>query len=194
MSIETITGRIVSDAVEYEKTLISDAKAEEKKILEQAKTEAEAFREQMKEKAAKDAAAMVQGKQKEAEMEARKMRLGIKQQMIDKSIETALSMLADMDQGDYIEILTERIIKIGLTEGQVLLNSKDRESIGSKFVDAANYALGNGKLTLSDDCIKAKGGFVIRHEFMDVDCTLETMVAAVKDAATPGLVEVLFEE
>ena len=189
MSIEAITSRIANEAAEHERRLIEEAQAEAK---------AEAIRRHMREKAAEETPVIIRKKHAAAELEARKMRLAVKQQVIDRALDRASQLLADMDPEGYIELLARHVVKIGLGEGTVFLNEKDREALGERFVLSANKALekagGKGLLALSDESIDIRGGFVIRQEVMDVHCTLETMVEGIKDAAMTELLEVLFEE
>jgi V/A-type H+-transporting ATPase subunit E len=97
-----------------------------------------------------------------------------------------------MDQNAYVALLVKAVSEAGVNDGELLFNSKDRGSIGQKVVDEVNGNDDKVKVTLSEDTIDAKGGFVLRKGSMEINATLETMVNAVKEAVTPEVVEALF--
>jgi len=194
MGIEAITATITGDATEYANGLISQANQEAEHILERARKEAEAIREQMAERGIDDAVTIRHRNQSSAELEARKMRLAAKQKAVVIAIEAAIDHLAGMEPEAYISFLAEKIASIGVKEGQLLLNAKDRAAIGAKLVRAANESLEDGKLVLADETINAKGGFVLKSGSLEINSTLETMIYSVKEAVTPDVITTLFQE
>ena len=194
MSIDAITAKIVSDATEYADALTSEAKKEAKDILVNAESEAETIRKTTAAQSVKDAAVVKHRKESAAELEARKMMLAMKQEVVAGTIEAAIDRLANMETKAYISFLAGKIAETGIKEGELLLNEKDRKAVGENLVKAANDSLKGGKLVLSDRTIRARGGFILRHGALEINSTLEILVNSVKEAATPEVVAVLFEE
>jgi V/A-type H+-transporting ATPase subunit E len=194
MSIDNILSKIAADAALYESTLVAEATAEAKIILAAAEEKAETIREKADEQSAKESLIVLEKRQASAEAEARKMRLVAKQEMIDKAFEAAIDRLSGMKSDEYISFLAEIIVGSEATEGELLLNARDKKAIGSKLVKTVNKALGGGKISLSGDLIDAKGGFVLKYGGTEINATLDTIVRSVKDAATPELLEVLFKK
>ncbi|MCL2436657.1 MAG: V-type ATP synthase subunit E [Clostridiales bacterium] len=193
MSIDNITAKIVSDATEYAEELISAAKQEAAEITAQALKEADSIRVLMSERASKDAASVKHRKNSVAELEARKMRLSAKQAAVANVVVAAIDHLADMKPEQYIAFLVGKIAEIGMKDGQIVLNAKDKAAVGEDLVKAANKALDGGNLTLSEQTINMKGGFVLKHGALEINSGLETMVNALKEGATPEIVAVLFQ-
>lgn len=192
MSIETITEKIRKAADEEAEALIVKAQADRDDILGKAEKQADAIRKEMEKKAAQDGVLFKERKVSVAELEARKLELGTKQTAITRSFALALERMSSMDQNAYVELLVKAVSEAGVKDGELLFNPKDRESIGKKVVDEVNGKDDTIKVTLAEDTIDAKGGFVLRKGSMEINATLETMVNAVKEAVTPEVVEALF--
>lgn len=191
MSIEQITERIIAEAKEEADQLLAKADRERQAVLEKAGHQAEALRKEAAEKAKEDAKLVLERKVSVAELEARKLRLGAKQCAIVKSFDLALEKLASQDESSYIGLLVKSIKETGVSGGELLLNGRDRETIGKKVVDLVNGA-GQSALSLSTNTIDAKGGFVLRKGSVEINATLETMVNAIREEATPDVVTILF--
>jgi V/A-type H+-transporting ATPase subunit E len=192
MSIETITEKIRKAAGEEAEALIAKAQADRDDILGKASKQADAIRKEMEKKATQDGVLFKERKISVAELEARKLELSTKQTAITRSFALALERLSSMDQNAYVELLVKAVIEAGVKDGELLFNQKDRASIGQRVVDEVNGKDETVKVSLSEDAIDAKGGFVLRKGSMEINATLETMVNAVKEAVTPEVVEALF--
>lgn len=188
MSIDKITDKILSEAREEAQKLLEKAQQESWDVLAKAKEHAEAISKDEEKKAKTDARLLMERKVSVAELEARKLRLAAKQQAIEKCFNQALDRLSNMNQLDYIKLIVKAVKDTGVTDGELILNQRDRDSVGAKVVE-----LVGGSLTLSKDTINAKGGFVLRKGSVEINSTLETMVNAVKEEMTPQVVEILFQ-
>ncbi len=190
MSIENITAKILSDAGEYVKGLTADAQGEADSILNKAKAEAENAAAKTLADAKNYAEVLIQRRQSVAQLEARKMSLQTKQDVIAKAMSAAEEKLANMDADDYVAFLAKTIANFNISEGQIVLNAKDKASIGSKLIEAVNAA--GAKLSLADETSNAKGGCIIKCGDMEINSTIETMINSIKEAATPEVVAALF--
>jgi len=192
MSIENITGKILAEAQDQSTQVLEEAGYKSRMIVEKATEQAEKIKKDFHEQATEDAHLLKSRRTSVAELEVRKMKLGAKQALISRSFDAALEQLADMKEEDYLEFLTSAILATGVAEGELLLNAKDRKAIGEKLVKKFNSMGKGGNLTLAEDTIDAKGGFVLRKGSMEINSTLETMVGGIREAATPDVVKALF--
>lgn len=193
MTIENITGKILAEAEEQSKAVLQEAESRSRKIVEEAGHKAEIISSDSKKEADENAALLRSRKISVAELEVRKIRLGAKQAQIARCFDLALDRLADMEEEKYLDFLASSVLDIGGDGGQLLLNSKDRASIGEKLIKKVNKAGGAGTLILSEETINAKGGFVLRRGSMEINSTLETTLNGIKESATPDVVKALYE-
>ena len=192
MSIENITAKIISDATDYADKIIAEAREEASGITAEAQKKADGIKAHMEERAHDESLTLRHRRTAVAELEARKIRLDAKQKAVAKAITVAIDHFATMEPGAYVSFLAKKIAQIGVTDGQVILNAKDREAVGKKLVEEANKLLSGGKLTLSEQTLNAKGGFVLKSGSIEVNSSLETMINALKEDITPEIVEALF--
>jgi len=192
MGIDAITEKIINDATEYAEGLISEANGKAEKIIQDAMIEAESITEKSAAKSVKDSTAIINKLYAEAELEARKMRLAVKQKEFNIALEAAIDRIAGTDPKVYTAFLAARIAETGVRDGELKLNAKDRKSIGKKLIKAANDQIKGGKLKLSNETIGARGGFVLNSGDIEIDSTLETMVVVIKDNIAAKVVAALF--
>jgi len=192
MSIEHITAKIISDATEYAEKITAEAKEEASSITADAQKKADEIKAHMAERAHDESLTLRHRRTAVAELEARKIRLDAKQKAVAQAISAAIDHVAAMEPKAYVEFLAKKIVQIGVTDGQVILNAKDKEAVGKQLVEEANKLLSGGKLTLSEQTINAKGGFVLKSGSIEVNSSLETMINALKEDITPEIVEALF--
>jgi V/A-type H+-transporting ATPase subunit E len=192
MSIENITNKILAEANEQSKQIIDEAKDKNNIIIENARRQSEEILADYQERAKEDAQLLKSRRVSVAELEVRKIRLGEKQALILKCFEKALDRLANMDREKYINFLFNKILALEVEGGELLLNSRDKESLGEDLVKRVNQSSGREQLTLSSDTIEGSGGFVLRKGSVEINSTLETMVNGVKEVVNPDVVTKLF--
>ncbi|WP_312814351.1 V-type ATP synthase subunit E family protein [Sedimentibacter sp.] len=192
MSIENITAAIINDAKLVEETSVKNAEKTMEEIISKAKIEAEEIMKQTSEKCTKDAESLKSRKVSAAELQARKMILGAKQEAIQKSFDLALEKLKSMPEDKYLNYLTEEIIKIPANEGIIILNQRDRDKIGEKLIKAVNQRLNVQRYKLSDNTINASGGFLLRSGNIEINNTFETLLNSIRDDLTSEVANALF--
>ena len=192
MSIEHITAKIISDANEFAEKVTEEAKKEASDITAEAQRKADEIKTNMAKRANDESLTLRHRRTAVAELEARKIRLDAKQKAVTQALIVAIDRFATMDSAKYTEFLAKKIAQIGVKDGQVILNAKDKEAIGKKLVEEANKLLNTDNLTLSDQTINAKGGFVLKSGSIEVNSSLETMINSLKEDITPEIVEALF--
>lgn len=192
MGIENITEKILAEAHNDARRIFDKGRYDSRdtiyrmeRLLKQKKSDMEA-------KALSDAETVKKRKHSVAELEARKMRLGAKQEAISQCFEEAMIQLTALPEEKYIDLLARTIDKMEPEGGEILLNSRDRERIGEKLLAAVNGRDNRAKLCLAEDTISAAGGFVLRKGAVEINSTLEVMVAAIREEVTLQVVETLF--
>ncbi|HOK49797.1 MAG TPA: V-type ATP synthase subunit E [Sedimentibacter sp.] len=193
MSIENITSKILSDAQDYANSSLMDAEKTKQEILNRAKNEAEVLIKTEAEKAANDALELKNRKVSAAELQGRKMLLSAKQEAINKSFDAAIEKLKAMPEVEYLNFLVQEVVRIPNCQGSIVLNAKDRESIGERLVKAVNEKLGAEKVALSKDTVETSGGFVLKRGKVEINSTFETLLDAMRDQLTSEIADVLFK-
>lgn len=192
MSIENINSKIIAEALDYSKGVLSQAQGQSDAILKEARDRAEKIKEAGHKKVGEEADLLLSRRMSVASLEARKIKLQAMQNQINESFRLALEGLAAMKEEDYLNMLTAAILEIGGQGGELILNEKDRARLGDKLLAKVNDTKKVGQLSLAQDLIQAKGGFVLRRGSTEINATLETMVNEIKEATIPQVVKLLY--
>lgn len=194
MGIETITEKILAEANNDARKIFEKGKYEGRSTIYQAERKVKQHQSEMERQAKIDADTAKKRKNSVAQLEARKMRLGAKQEAISRCFAQALEELSRLPEEIYLELLVRTAETCSVQDGELLLTEGDRKRIGEKMVSQINQGGKLGTVTLSDQVIKAAGGFVLRKGAVEINSTLEVMVEAIREEITPKVVETLFGE
>ena len=183
--IEKITQRINDQAQAEIDGILAAAQAQADLITQQGKVEAEAESAEMAARNAMAAAARQDRLIGAAQMEAKKLVLAARQELMEKAYDKALEKLCTMSDEAYIAVvvnLLEQAAPDG--KGSVVFGADVKQRIGEAALAQANKKLG-GSLTLAEETRPMKGGFILSRGNVEVNCTFETLVRLQK-AETAG--------
>lgn len=140
--IEKITQQITADAQAEIDRVLADARAEAAQITAKFQAQAEAEARDLAAKNEKAAAEREERLVSVAQMEARKITLAAKQEMVEKTYALALEKLCSMPEERYTEILAGLLVKASTTgQEEVIFSPEDRARVGKAAVAKANEAL-----------------------------------------------------
>lgn len=199
----------------------NDAQNEVNEIIAKANAEAEAISAKYAEIAANDADAILAKGKKSADdrmvrlqgvagLEARKMLLRTKQEMIDLAFSEAEAKLLALEGEDYVETLAR--LAVSATQSgneEVILSAGDREKYGKDVVSRINSLLNEdegiariltaaGKMLrgegvkLSDETREIGGGLILKDGDLEVDASFKTIVNQLRDSLAGEVAEILF--
>lgn len=184
--------------------ITADAQVEIDAILAQAREKADAVTADYAQRAEK-AAAERQAKGAEAaaqreerliamaDMERRKDLLAAKQDMVGKAFDKALDQLCSLSDEEYVAMLTKLAVAASNSgKEQLIFSQKDRTRVGKDVVIAANEAMNDGHLTLSEQTRPMRGGFILSDGAIEVNCTFETLVRLQRGEIAGEVANVLF--
>jgi V/A-type H+-transporting ATPase subunit E len=191
--IEKITQRIQTDAQAEIDQILGSAREEAARITARYKTQADAEAAELAAKNEKAAAEREERLVSVAQMEARKTTLAAKQEMVEQVYQLALKKLCSMPQDKYVNVLADLLTEASSTgREEVIFSAADREKVGKDAVEKANG--GGKKLTISKETRDIPGGFILKDENVEVNCTFDTLVRLQKAETAGAVVKKLFPE
>lgn len=196
MSVEKITSKILEDAKAQADAITLGANLRAEGIVNEAKENAESLIESYKTRGEEEKLKLIDRKKSVAEIDGRKITLGVKQEIIDKAFKLAAEKISSMEDDKYIEFLVEKIQASGVRSGEIVMNSNQREKIGTKLVDKLNQTFttdaGNKGFTLSEETVDAVGGFMVKDGQIYMNGTLENLIEEEYGNIVSSVVEKLF--
>ena len=134
--IEKITQRITADAQAEIDRVLGAAREEAARITARMTAEADAVAAELAAKNEKSAAEHEERLVSAAQMEARKVQLAAKQEMLEKAYECALEKLCAMPAEQYTAVLAALMVKASSTGTEsVIFSAEDREKVGKAAVE-----------------------------------------------------------
>lgn len=196
--IEKITQRIAADAQQEAQTILENAQAEAARITGEYEAKALADYNSTLEKGKADAQYHVERMAGVAQLEARKLKLAAKQEMLDEAFAAAMTKLTTLPEEEYTALLVNLAVSGASTGREALVFSvKDRPLYGKKVVIAANEkleAMGRtGQLTLSLESRDFEGGLYIQDGNVENNCTFATIVRMLRQQMAGEVAAILFD-
>ena len=190
--IEKITQRIASDAQGEVDRILGDARDEAGRIAANYRAQADAEAAELAAKNEKAAAEREERLVSAAQMEARKVQLAAKQEMVEKAYIQALDKLCALPEEQYVAILADLLVKASSNgKEEAVFSPEDRERVGEAAVAKANELSGK-QLRLSEETQPIRGGFILKDKNVEVNCTFETLVRLQKAETAGAVAQKLF--
>jgi V/A-type H+-transporting ATPase subunit E len=190
-AIENITERIKKDASAKANVQINHAKAEADEIINQAKIELEKEKKALEMDTEKSIKIQKNRAVSEAKLEARKMNLAAKEEVITSAFSLAqerLKTLGAQETEGYLRRAVKNAVSLLGSEVTVLCNSKDSQMV-SKIASEINPGI-----TVSSTGIDILGGAVIRTKDnkAQIDATFEGVLDRIRSDLRREVAQILF--
>ena len=191
--IEKLTQQITADAQVEIDAILAEAQANADAITADYAQRAEKAAAERLTKGTEAAAQREERLIAMADMERRKDLLAAKQDMVGKAFDRALEQLCNLSDEEYVSMLTKLAVAASSSgKEQLIFSQKDRTRVGKDVVIAANEALNDGHLTLSEQTRPMRGGFILSDGAIEVNCTFETLVRLQRGEIAGEVANVLF--
>ncbi len=161
--IEKITGQIDADIQKEIDDLTAQAQAQAAEIGAGYDRQAQEQTQAILERGKRDAALRRERLGSVAQLEARKLTLSAKQEMVGRAFDLALQKLVDLPEADYIALLARLAVEASCTgREQVIFSQKDRARYGKQVVTQANEILARRVAPkLPEDLTASRAGAVL---------------------------------
>ena len=192
--IEKITGRIAGDASQEIAAIQAEARRQADEIAGRYEAQARRESEDILARGRRAAGERVERLASVAQLDARKLELAAKQEMLSKAYDLALEKLVNLPDKEYVNLLADLAVKASSTGREaVIFSQKDRARYGKAVVTQANEKLGDGHLTMSEQSRPIQGGLILSDGDVEVNCTFETLVRLQRGEMDREVAKVLFD-
>lgn len=181
--LSRITERISGDAKKENDALLAQAQKDADEIIAGYKKQAEDQTEDVVPNARKTAAERTERRLAVAAMEARKLQLAAKQNVIQNAFDEAAALLVKLDDAKKTEWLSKLASKYAVTgDESIILSTAEHATLGDKVVKAANKLIdGKGKLTLAPEGRDFPGGLVLSGGDVEINCTIAALLGGARE-------------
>ena len=192
--IEKITGRIAADGAQETEAILAEARAQADAIAARYDQQAARESEEILARGRRNAQERVERLASVAQLDARKMELSAKQEMLSKAYDQALEQLLNLPEQQYVTLLADLAAHASSTGREaVIFSQKDRTRYGKAAGTQATERRGDGHLTLSEQTRPIRGGLILSDGDVEVNCTFETLVRLQRGELDREVAKVLFD-
>lgn len=189
--IEKIIDKILADAKKYADGVTAEAVTAAGVIVADAETAAEKLKTEARLSAEKKAESVLQRVRSSAELIERDRLLEAKSKLIDRAFETAKQKILNLKDNEYRAFLSAMIVLAvsDVPGGKYMMsvNKKDREAAKEIILNAP------AAIILSDKDINIEGGFILRRGDIEINCSVELIVAGLRDTLESEVYKTLFK-
>ena len=176
MSIEKITSAIIDEAAAESEQILNVADIKSRGVIRELQKRIDIETDVAIKQAEAERERIISRRRSVAEIDSKKIVRAKKQELIDRCFEETIPYLLSMDREKYIRFLVAAGKKSGFTEGELIFNEKERDTVGADVVKALEEQVPGGKFELSQETRKLKGGYMLRKGQIFIDNSLEAMV------------------
>ena len=192
--IEKITGRIADDGQREADAILAEARRQAGEIAARYEAQAKKESEEIVARGRRSAGERVERLAGVAQLDARKLELAAKQELLKQAYGLALEKLETLPDEQAVALLADLAVRASATGGeQVILSQKDRARYGKAAVTRANEKLGDGRLTLSQETRPIRGGLILSDGDVEVNCSFETLVGLLHGDMDRQVAKLLFD-
>lgn len=191
--IDKLTRQITEQAQAEIDAVMAQAQAEADAVTADYARRAQAEADEIRAKGEAAAAQREERLLSMADMEGRKNLLAAKQEMLTRAFDLALDKLCELPEEEYVALLARLAVSAASTgTEQLILSQRDRTRVGKAVVSAANAALPNGQLTLSEQTRPIRGGVILSSGKVEINCSFEALIRTKRGEIAGEAANVLF--
>lgn len=192
MSIEKITSAIIDEAKTECEQIMTAADTKNRGVIDQLEKRIVIETDVAVKAAAEERERIISRRKSVADIDSKKIILAKKQELINSCFDEAVDYIISMDTDRYVQFLVAAGKAAGFTEGSLIFNEKERETIGEKVTADLNKAVPEGNFRLSDEIKNIKGGYMLRKGQIYINNSVEAMVEENRRRLTADVAEILF--
>lgn len=191
MSKENLLSKIILDAEAQAEEIKTTAEQASAVALDNAITSFNAEFEKVIAKAKTDGEEIITQAVLNAEIEARKILLKAKQEVLSATIERSLEKLMKLPDSEYIALITDMIASVADDGDTVIISQNDENRLTAEVIAKISKVIGK-KLTLSNERGDFLGGVILSQNGLDKNMTLENELSEIKQERINKLSTKLF--
>lgn len=179
MSKENLLQKIKDDTAQEVQSIIDEAKNRYESNRRDTEEYLSLFEQSELKKAENTAKESEKQTRMLAEIEAKKIMLKAKRELIDQTVERAKQKMLSLPDGEYIDWITTLIAQKATDGDKVIISKNDVKRLTAEVIGEISAKTGK-KITLSDKIGDFSGGIILTQNGCDKNMTLETALDEIK--------------
>lgn len=191
MSLADIKAKIGADSQAQIRSIESENDAKIRDIKGKLDAEVKALRESYASRLAKEEPEVLKRREIVAELDAKRVDLGTKQRLIGEAFDAALRQMTELPADKYVQFADRLMTEAVSTKRETVLVGKNEKHLDQRWLDGYNSSH-QTSLTLSPDRADISGGFILRDDRIDTNCSWEMLIGSARSELESEVVKRLF--
>ena len=192
MALADIKAKIKSDSQAQIKAIEEENDAKVREISRKINAEIKEIQDSYAARLSKEEPEVLKRREIVAELDAKRVDLGVRQRLLNEAFEAALKQLTELNPDKYVAFAEKLLNEAVSTGNEVLFTGKNEKHLDQNWINNYNSAH-NTSITLSPEKVNISGGFILRNERIDTNCSWDMLISDARSDIETGVVKKLFE-
>lgn len=191
MALADIKAKIKAESQAQIKALEAENDSKVRDISRKVNAEIKEVQDAYNARLAKEEPEVLRRREIVAELDAKRIDLGVRQRLMSDAFEAALKQLTEMAPDKYVKFADKLMAQAVSTGSEVVFVGRNEKHLDQRWLDGYN-ASHSTKLTLAGEKLPIAGGFVLRNDRIDTNCSWEMLIADARADIETEVVKRLF--
>ena len=191
MALADIKAKIKADSQAQIKALEAENDEKVREISRKVNAEIKTVQDSYAARLAKEEPEVMKRREIVAELDARRVDLGVRQRLLGEAFEASLKQMVEMAPDKYVKFADKLMAQASVTGHEVVYVGKNEKHLDQRWLDGYN-ASHNTALTLAGERLPIAGGFILRNDRIDTNCSWEMLIADARADIETEVVKRLF--
>ncbi len=178
MSLADIKNKIKAESQAQIKAIETENDAKVLEISRKVNAEIKEVQDSYASRLAKEEPEVARRREIVAGLDAKRVDLGVRQRLVGEAFDASLKQMVSFAPDKYVKFADSLLKEAVSTGNEVVFVGKNEKNLDQRWLDGYN-ASHQTSLTLSPEKLDISGGFVLRNDKIDTNCSWEMLL---KDA------------
>ena len=191
MALADIKAKIQADSQAQIKAIEAENDEKVRGISRKANAEIKEIQDSYAVRLGKEEPEVLRRREIVAELDAKRIDLGVRQRLVGEAFDAALKQLVELAPDKYVKFADKLLAQAVSTGKEVIFVGKNEKHLDQRWIDGYNASHGTS-LALSGEKLAIAGGFVLRNDKIDTNCSWEMLLADSRSDIETEVVKRLF--
>lgn len=191
MALADIKAKIKADSQAQIKAIEAENDDKVREISRKVNAEIKEIQDSYASRLGKEEPEVLRRREIVAELDAKRIDLGVRQRLLGEAFEAALKQMVEMAPDKYVKFADKLMSQAVSTGHETVFVGTNEKHLDQRWIDGYN-ASHNTSLTLSAEKLPISGGFVLRNDRIDTNCSWDMLIADTRADIETEVVKRLF--
>ncbi|MBQ6737069.1 MAG: V-type ATP synthase subunit E [Synergistaceae bacterium] len=191
MALADIKAKIKADSQAQIKAIEAENDDKVREISRKVNAEIKEIQDSYASRLGKEEPEVLRRREIVAELDAKRIDLGVRQRLLGEAFEAALKQMVEMAPDKYVKFADKLMSQAVSTGNETVFVGTNEKHLDQRWIDGYN-ASHNTSLTLSAEKLPISGGFVLRNDRIDTNCSWDMLIADTRADIETEVVKRLF--